>query len=296
MKVKAYIHSLKGQVNDCHVLDEAEIIRQISDNLYLAEVNGVVKKNQTLVSGDAYDVNKNTDVVLTISQPNRGYTIAVTNATKADATGIIPYTVKVTDADVTVDVTITKRDEKTARDLTVMLKTAGDWADANDWVVKVQGENDPGVEYVKKDGGPDGALVVGATETKILKGIYPGETVTILKGTIDDLMTVTTDCTVIGVEPVVVGKDVTAAFGTKTASYTGETVYAAPGTAVKVSTAKAGCVVVDAPGTDMEDPGVAVNPPVGTVTNLNADNDGDKASKVISYILPGTHVHVAGAA
>lgn len=225
MKVKAYIHSLKGQVNDCHVLDEAEIIRQISDNLYLAEVNGVVKKNQTLVSGDAYDVNKNTDVVLTISQPNRGYTIAVTNATKADATGIIPYTVKVTDADVTVDVTITKRDEKTARDLTV-----------------------------------------------------------------------TTDCTVIGVEPVVVGKDVTAAFGTKTASYTGETVYAAPGTAVKVSTAKAGCVVVDAPGTDMEDPGVAVNPPVGTVTNLNADNDGDKASKVISYILPGTHVHVAGAA
>lgn len=37
-----------------------------------------MKKNQTLVSGDAYDVNKNTDVVLTISQPNRGYTIAVT--------------------------------------------------------------------------------------------------------------------------------------------------------------------------------------------------------------------------
>ena len=37
MKVQAYIHSLK----DRHVLGEAEIIRQIGDNLYLAEVNGV---------------------------------------------------------------------------------------------------------------------------------------------------------------------------------------------------------------------------------------------------------------
>ena len=41
MKVKAYIHSLKDQANNCHVLGEAEIIRSIGDNLYLAEVNGV---------------------------------------------------------------------------------------------------------------------------------------------------------------------------------------------------------------------------------------------------------------
>ena len=41
MKVQAYIHSLKDRVHDCHVLGEAEIIRQIGDNLYLAEVNGV---------------------------------------------------------------------------------------------------------------------------------------------------------------------------------------------------------------------------------------------------------------
>ena len=41
MKVQAYIHSLKDQVNNRHVLGEAEIIRQIGDNLYLAEVNGV---------------------------------------------------------------------------------------------------------------------------------------------------------------------------------------------------------------------------------------------------------------
>ena len=41
MKVKAYIHSLKDQANDRHVLGEAEIIRRIGDNLYLAEVNGV---------------------------------------------------------------------------------------------------------------------------------------------------------------------------------------------------------------------------------------------------------------
>ena len=41
MKVEAYIHSLKGHENDRHVPGEAEIIRQIGDNQYLAEVNGV---------------------------------------------------------------------------------------------------------------------------------------------------------------------------------------------------------------------------------------------------------------
>ena len=41
MKVQAYIHSLKDQVHDCHVLGEAEIIKHIGDNRYLAEVNGV---------------------------------------------------------------------------------------------------------------------------------------------------------------------------------------------------------------------------------------------------------------
>ena len=41
MKVQAYIHSLKDRAHDRHVLGEAEIIRKIGDNLYLAEVNGV---------------------------------------------------------------------------------------------------------------------------------------------------------------------------------------------------------------------------------------------------------------
>ena len=41
MKVKAYIHSLKDHEHDRHVMGEAEIIRQIGDNLYLAEVNGI---------------------------------------------------------------------------------------------------------------------------------------------------------------------------------------------------------------------------------------------------------------
>ena len=41
MKVKADIHSLKDHQNNRHVLGEAEIIKQIGDNLYLAEVNGV---------------------------------------------------------------------------------------------------------------------------------------------------------------------------------------------------------------------------------------------------------------
>ena len=41
MKVKAYIHSLKDHKHNRHVMGEAEIIEQIGDNLYLAEVNGV---------------------------------------------------------------------------------------------------------------------------------------------------------------------------------------------------------------------------------------------------------------
>ena len=41
MKVKAFIHSFKDHEQNRHVLGEAEIIRQIDDNLYLAEVNGI---------------------------------------------------------------------------------------------------------------------------------------------------------------------------------------------------------------------------------------------------------------
>ena len=41
MKIKTYIHSLKDQEHNRHVLGEADIIRRIGDNLYLAEVNGV---------------------------------------------------------------------------------------------------------------------------------------------------------------------------------------------------------------------------------------------------------------
>ena len=41
MRVQAYIHSLKDHEHNRHVLGEAEIIRQIGDNQYLAEVNGV---------------------------------------------------------------------------------------------------------------------------------------------------------------------------------------------------------------------------------------------------------------
>ena len=41
MKVQAFIHSLKDKKHDRHVLGEAEIIRRIGDNLYLAEVNGI---------------------------------------------------------------------------------------------------------------------------------------------------------------------------------------------------------------------------------------------------------------
>ncbi len=41
MKVEAYIHSLKDNTNDRHVLGEAEIIKKIGDNLYLAEYRSV---------------------------------------------------------------------------------------------------------------------------------------------------------------------------------------------------------------------------------------------------------------
>ena len=41
MKIMAYIHSLKDMEHDRNVLGEAEIIKSIGDNLYLAEVNGV---------------------------------------------------------------------------------------------------------------------------------------------------------------------------------------------------------------------------------------------------------------
>ena len=41
MKVQAYIHSLKDRVHDRNVRGEAEIIKRIGDNQYLAEYNGV---------------------------------------------------------------------------------------------------------------------------------------------------------------------------------------------------------------------------------------------------------------
>ena len=41
MKVEAYIHSLKDRKTDRNVLGEAEIIKAIGDNLYLAEYKGV---------------------------------------------------------------------------------------------------------------------------------------------------------------------------------------------------------------------------------------------------------------
>ena len=40
MRVKAYIHSLQDKENNRHVLDDAEIIREIGDNKYLAKYNG----------------------------------------------------------------------------------------------------------------------------------------------------------------------------------------------------------------------------------------------------------------
>ena len=42
MKVKAYIHSLKDTTHNQHVLGEAEIIKCIGDNLYLAKYNGIL--------------------------------------------------------------------------------------------------------------------------------------------------------------------------------------------------------------------------------------------------------------
>ena len=41
MQVMAYIHSLKDKENDRHVLGEAAIIKNIGDNQYLADYNGV---------------------------------------------------------------------------------------------------------------------------------------------------------------------------------------------------------------------------------------------------------------
>ena len=41
MKVKAYIHSLQDKENNRHVLGEAEIIREIGDNKYLAKYNNI---------------------------------------------------------------------------------------------------------------------------------------------------------------------------------------------------------------------------------------------------------------
>lgn len=41
MKVSAYIYSLKNMNNGSNTLGEAEIIKQIGDNLYLAEYNGI---------------------------------------------------------------------------------------------------------------------------------------------------------------------------------------------------------------------------------------------------------------
>jgi len=41
MKVTAYIQSLKDEAHNRHVLDEAEIIKRIKDNLYLAEYHGI---------------------------------------------------------------------------------------------------------------------------------------------------------------------------------------------------------------------------------------------------------------
>lgn len=41
MKVKAYINSLKDREHGRHVLGEAEIIKNIGDNQYRANYNGV---------------------------------------------------------------------------------------------------------------------------------------------------------------------------------------------------------------------------------------------------------------
>ena len=41
MKVLAYIHSLKDKIHDRNVLGEAEILKKIDNNQYLAVYNGV---------------------------------------------------------------------------------------------------------------------------------------------------------------------------------------------------------------------------------------------------------------
>ncbi len=41
MTVNAYIHSLKDKTNDRNVLDEAEILQKIGENLYIAEYHGI---------------------------------------------------------------------------------------------------------------------------------------------------------------------------------------------------------------------------------------------------------------
>ena len=41
MRVMAYIHSLKDEDHNRHVLDEATIIKSIGNNIYLADYNGV---------------------------------------------------------------------------------------------------------------------------------------------------------------------------------------------------------------------------------------------------------------
>lgn len=41
MRVKAYIHSLQDKEHDRHVLGEATIIKNIGDNLYLVDYQGV---------------------------------------------------------------------------------------------------------------------------------------------------------------------------------------------------------------------------------------------------------------
>jgi hypothetical protein len=41
MHVTAYVNSLKDKEHNRHVLGKAEIIKNIGDNLYLAEYNGV---------------------------------------------------------------------------------------------------------------------------------------------------------------------------------------------------------------------------------------------------------------
>ncbi len=48
MKVEAFIHSLKDKENDRHVLGEAEIIKKIGDNLYLAEYRGELRRISNL--------------------------------------------------------------------------------------------------------------------------------------------------------------------------------------------------------------------------------------------------------